>query len=68
MIEDVGLNLYMFINDWNGDVPTIQMAKTYGLKTVAKVNYMVWKLRNEGYDLKRKREYRTHHTKEREND
>ena len=48
------INIWMFINDWNANIPSSIMARVYGLKTVLRVNAYANKLRKYGHNLVRR--------------
>jgi hypothetical protein len=48
------INKAMFMHDWNANIPSYKMAKTYKLKTVSRVDCYASKLRKEGFVLVRR--------------
>ena len=48
------INIWMFINDWNANIPSSIMARVYKLNTELRVNAYASKLRKDGHNLVRR--------------
>ena len=48
-------NYAMIQNDWNAGIPTERIAKVYGYKNIHSIHGIVYRLRKQGVEMRRRR-------------